>query len=72
MYQLAHKIEIKPNNVQRTYIDKGIGTHRFVFNIGLRMWEERYKQKKEGKYEGAINGFALQKEFNKVKFTDFP
>jgi len=64
--QLAHKIELKPNNAQRTYFLKACGTARFTWNWALDRWEQLYAQ---GKHPC---GMSLKKEFNSIKKQQFP
>ena len=64
--QIAHKIELKANNKQKTYFAKAVGTARFAWNWALTEWEKQYK-------EGAKpSGMKLKKEFNAIKKTQFP
>jgi len=63
----AYKVEIKPNNVQKTFLNKSIGIARLAFNWGLNLCIERYEQGE--KYLGAI---GLHKELCSIKKTKFP
>jgi len=48
----SHKIELKPNNVQRGYFKRACGIARFVFNWGLSEWKRQYEVgKKPSKYK---------------------
>ena len=74
MTHLAHKIELKPNNKQKTYFKKACGISRFTWNWALSSWNEYYqfnlalpKEDRE-----PINGLMLKKEFNKIKKTEYP
>ena len=64
--QLAHKIELKPNNKQKSYFEKAYYISRFVWNWALEEWEKEYKQGKKP------NAFMLKKKFNAVKREKYP
>ncbi len=64
--QLAHKIEIKPNNKQKTYFKKACGVSRFVWNWALEHWESEYKQGNKP------NALKLKKTFNSIKKEQYP
>lgn len=64
--QIAHKIELKPNNKQKSYFAKATGTARFVWNWALAMWEKQYKEGLKP------SGMKLKKEFNAIKKNEFP
>lgn len=64
--QVAHKIEIKPNNAQKTYLNKCFGISRFTYNWGLAEWKRKYEAKEKP------NGFSLKKDFNAIKKEQFP
>lgn len=66
MISIAHKIELKPNNKQKTYFRKAFGCARLAYNWGLAEWQRQYK---EG---GKPNGNALRKQFNSIKKEQFP
>ena len=38
----THKIEIKPNNKQTTFLLKSCGTRRFSYNMALDLWNKEY------------------------------
>lgn len=42
-YYRSHKIELKPNNVQETFLKKSCGTARFGYNMALEIWNKEYK-----------------------------
>jgi len=71
---LAHKIELKPNNKQKTYFKKACGVSRFAWNWALASWEKSYQENKNLPKEerSPINGMSLKKEFNKIKKEQFP
>ena len=62
---LAHKIELKPNNKQKTYFQKACGISRLAWNWGLANWEKQYKDGLKP------SGMALKKEFNAIKKEQF-
>lgn len=64
--QIAHKIEIYPNNVQKTYLNKCFGVSRFTYNWALAEWQKRYKNKEK------TSGMSLKKEFNAIKKEQYP
>lgn len=66
MISIAHKIELKPNNKQKTYFRKAFGCARLAYNWGLAEWERQYK---EG---GKPSAYALKKQFNSIKREQFP
>ncbi len=43
----AYKVELKPNNKQRTLLEKSAGTARFAYNWGLNERIELYKSEKK-------------------------
>lgn len=67
MITLAHRIQLMPNNKQKTYFRKAIGCCRLAYNWGLAEWQRRYK---EG--ERNISGWTLSKDFNTIKGEKFP
>ena len=58
---IAHRIELKPNNKQKTYFRKAFGCARLAWNWGLAEWQRQYK---EG---GKPSAFSLKKQFNAIK-----
>ena len=73
MLSLAHKIELKPNNKQRTYFKKACGVSRFTWNWALSSWDKAYEENKNLPKEERfpVNGMALKKQFNKLKKEQF-
>lgn len=73
---LAHKIELNPNNKQSTYFQKACGVSRFAWNWGLDRWNNLYKAKQQLPKEVAdtisISGMSLKKDFNAIKKEQFP
>ena len=74
MTSLAHKIELKPNNKQRTYFKKACGVSRLTWNWALASWDKSYEENKSLPKEerSPVNGMALKKQFNKLKKEQFP
>ena len=66
MIAISHRIELKPNNKQKTYFRKAFGCSRLAWNWGLAEWQRQYK---EG---GKPNSYDLAKRFNAVKREQFP
>ena len=64
---ISHRIQLLPNNMQKTYFRKAIGCARLAYNWGLAEWQRRYK---EG--ERDISGLTLQKAFYAIKKEQFP
>jgi putative transposase len=67
MISIAHRIELKPNNKQKTYFRKAFGCARLAYNWGLEEWDKQYKEGVRG-----IKGRNLRKEFNAIKREQFP
>ena len=66
MISIAHKIELVPNNKQKTYFRKAFGVARLAYNWGLAEWKRRYK-------EGEKCSFCLlNAKFNRIKSEQFP
>ena len=65
---LAHKIQLDPNNKQRTYFAKACGTARFAYNWALAKAKEQYEQDKTSKFREG----ELRKELNAIKREQFP
>ena len=63
----AYKVELKPNNVQRTLLNKSIGCARLSYNWGLNLSIERYKNG-----ESFLGAIGLHKELCKIKKSDYP
>ncbi len=64
--QIAHKIELKTNNVQVTYFKRACGVARFAWNWGLAEWDQQFKSGQKP------SGMALKKQFNALKEAEFP
>lgn len=67
MIILAHRIQLMPNNKQRTYFRKAIGCCRFAYNWGLAEWQRRYKTGERGLTER-----KLRNSFNTIRSEEFP
>jgi len=63
---LAHKIEIKPNNVQETFLLKSCGTSRVGYNAALAIWNSEYKAGNKPTM------YSVKKQLNSKKKVDFP
>lgn len=63
---IAHRIELKPNNKQKTHFRKAFGCARLAWNWGLAEWQRQYK---EGDRPSA---FSLKKQFNAIKGERYP
>ena len=66
MITISHKIELVPNNRQKTYFRKAFGCARLAYNWGLAEWQRRYK---EG---GKVDAYGLKKAFNAIKKEEYP
>ena len=62
----GYKVELDPNDRQRTRLGRFAEVRRFVFNIGLREWQRQYKQGQKP------SAYGLKKQFNAVKDELFP
>ena len=66
MISIAHKIELKPNNKQKTYFRKAFGCARLAYNWGLAEWKRMYEAGEKP------NGREIRKRFNAIKKEQFP
>ena len=66
LINIAHKIELIPNNKAKTHFKKAFGCARLAYNWGLAKWQEYYKQ---GVKKSHLD---LNKEFNAIKREQFP
>jgi putative transposase len=62
----AHKITLKLNNKQKTYMAKASGCARFAYNWALAEWQKEYAAGKKP------NEAAMRRSLNAVKTTEFP
>ena len=66
LIRISHKIQLMPNNKQKTYFRKAFGVSRTVYNWGLAEWERRYES-------GERRNFVeLSNRFNSIKKEQFP
>jgi putative transposase len=65
--QRAYKVEIKPNNKQKTLLNKSFGVARFAFNWALDRKIKAYKKDKTN-----LSAYDLIKELTALKKTEFP
>ena len=63
---LAHKIQLDPNNFQRTYFAKACGVARFAYNWALAEWDRLYKLGEK------VSEGELRKRLNAIKRESFP
>jgi putative transposase len=69
---LAHKIELKANNKQRTYFAKACGVARFSYNWALEQWKKQYQAHKENPDLPKPTQYSLSKQLNVIKRIEFP
>lgn len=63
---ISHKIEISPNNKQKTYFAKACGIARFAYNWALNEWKNQYRNGLKP------NETALRRQLNSIKKAQFP
>ena len=63
---LTHKIELKPNNKQRTIMKKSAGCARLAYNWGLAQWRDEYNRGFRPNYR------IIRDQFTMMKRTLFP
>ena len=66
MISIAHRIELKPNNKQKTYFRKAFGCARLAYNWGLAEWKRMYEAGEKP------SGRKLRTKFNAIKKEQFP
>lgn len=66
MIPIAHKIELVPNNKQKTYFRKAFGCARLAYNWGLAEWQRRYKAGEK------CSWVDLQKSYNSIRKIEYP
>ena len=66
MISIAHRIELKPNNKQKTYFRKAFGCARLAYNWGLAEWKRKYEAGER------TTGRSLRNEFNAIRKEQFP
>ena len=63
---IAHKIRLEPNNIQKTYMNKAIGCSRLAYNWALAEWKRSYEAGEKP------NVFKVRKSFNAIRRKQFP
>ncbi len=63
----AYKVELDPNNVQRTALLKHAGAARFAWNWGLTRRKQEYEETNK-----SSNAIEQHRQLNVLKKTDFP
>ena len=66
MITISHKIELVPNNKQKTYFHKAFGCARLAYNWGLAEWQRRYKAGE------CVDVYVLKSAFNAIKKEEYP
>ena len=66
MISIAHKIELAPNNKQKTYFRKAFGVARLAYNWGIAEWQRRYKAGEKCSY------VEINNAFNAIKGDQYP
>ena len=67
MITVAHRIQLMPNNKQKTYFRKATGCCRLAYNWGLAEWKRRYREGERG-----LSGRKLRNDFNAIRGEQFP
>jgi putative transposase len=74
----SHKIELKPNKSQLTYLSQSAGTARFAYNWALSQWKNDYECYQKHPFSCSISPAStryegeLRKRLNSIKKQDFP
>lgn len=63
---IAHKIRLEPNNIQKTYMNKAIGCARLAYNWALAEWKRAYAAGEKP------NALKIRKSFNAIRKEQFP
>ena len=66
MITISHKIELVPNNKQKSYFRKAFGCARLAYNWGLVEWQRRHKEGEK------VDAYGLKKAFNAIKKEEYP
>ena len=69
---VAHKIALKPNNIQKTYFSRASGTARFAYNWALAEWNKQYSASKDDPSQPKPSQVALRRQLNAIKHEQFP
>jgi putative transposase len=70
--QTSHKIELNPNNKQKTYFLQACGVMRFCWNWGLAEWQRQYQLHVDNPALPKPNALQLKKQLNHIKKKEFP
>jgi putative transposase len=63
----AYKVELNPNNKQKTLLEKSCSVTRFVYNWGLEQRIKLYNEEKK-----SLSYYDQDKILNSIKETEFP
>ena len=63
---IAHKIRLEPNNLQKTYMNKAIGCARLAYNWALAEWKRAYVAGEKPNVQ------RIRKSFNAIRKEQFP
>ena len=66
MISISHRIELCPNNKQKTYFRKACGCSRLAWNWAVAECNRLREQKQK------VDIYELKKQFNAIKKTEFP
>lgn len=66
MITISHKIELVPDNRQKSYFRKAFGCARLAYNWGIAERQRRYKEGEKA------DAYGLRKAFNAIKKEEFP
>lgn len=69
---IAHKIALKPNNIQETYFARASGTARFAYNWALSEWNRQYEAHKMDESQPIPSQLSLRRQLNAIKRQQFP
>jgi len=69
---IAHRIALKPNNVQATYLARAAGTARFAYNWALAEWKRQYEVHKQDSTQPVPTQQSLRRQLNAIKRGQFP
>ena len=69
---IAHKIALDPNNAQRTYLARAVGTACFAYHWALDEWSRQYAAWKADNRLPKPNQIALRQQLNTLKRERFP
>lgn len=69
---IAHKIALRPNNVQASYFCRAAGTARFAYNWALAEWQKQYQAHKDDPSQPKPTQASLRRHLNSIKREQFP